>query len=180
MVYISIAPASLREHVPNPHLVNMPIRIVRLGTPRIPNEGTRLGTVRRPPRGVRREQFATRDYYDVWVPDLAASGPVVSWALSEPWTDARWTKYTKLYLREMAKPVPRRLIAMLAAMSATSNFSVGCYCADETRCHRTLLRQLLVDAGAVMVAESDDAAPTIEQRAEQRVAPHARKHRSRE
>lgn len=130
----------------------MPIRIVRLGTPRAPDEGTRLGTVRRPPRGVRREQFAARDYYDVWVPDLAPSGAVVSWALAEPWTDARWEKYVKTYRREMAKPVPRRLIEMLAAMSKSSNFSVGCYCADEARCHRALLRQLLIDAGARMAA----------------------------
>jgi len=127
------------------------IRIVRLGTPRAPDEGTRLGTVRRPPRGVRREQFAVRDFYDVWVPDLAPSGPVVSWALSEPWTPTRWAKYVKIYRREMAKPVPRRLIAMLAAMSVTSDFSVGCYCADETRCHRALLRHLLHNAGAVIV-----------------------------
>ena len=131
----------------------MSIRVVRLGTPRAPNEGTRLGTVRRPPRGVRREEFATRDFYDVWVPDLAASGDVVSWALSEPWTPQRWAKYERLYRREMAKPVPRRLIAMLAAMSATSNFSVGCYCADETHCHRSILRALLIDAGAVMVSD---------------------------
>ena len=133
----------------------MPIRIVRLGTPRAPNEGTRLGTVRRPPRGVRREHFATRDYYDVWVPDLAPSSAVVTWALSETWTDARWTRYEKIYRREMAKPVPRRLIAMLAAFSATSNFSVGCYCADESRCHRGLLRQLLTAAGAAMATEVD-------------------------
>ena len=129
----------------------MPIRVVRLGSPRAPGEGTRLGTVRRPPRGVRRELFAARDYYDVWVPDLAPSSPVVSWALAEPWTNARWTKYAGIYRREMAKPVPSRLIAMLAALSATSNFSVGCYCADETRCHRTLLREILVAAGATVV-----------------------------
>lgn len=133
----------------------MPIRIVRLGTPRSPDEGTRLGTVRRPPRGVRREQFAARDYYDVWVPDLAPSGAVVSWALAEPWTDARWKKYVKVYRREMAKPVPRRLIEMLAAMSKSSNFSVGCYCADETRCHRGLLREMLIAAGAEIVPGSE-------------------------
>lgn len=128
----------------------MAIRVVRLGTARTPDEGTRLGTVRRPPRGVRREDFAARNYYDVWVPDLAPSGAVVSWALSEPWTPERWAKYVKIYRREMALPVPRRLIAMLASMSATSNFSVGCYCADETHCHRALLRELLAGAGAVM------------------------------
>jgi len=137
----------------------MAIRVVRLGTSRAPDEGTRLGTVRRPPRGVRREDFAARNYYDVWVPDLAPSGAVVSWALSEPWTPVRWAKYVKTYRREMAKPVPRRLIAMLASMSATSNFSVGCYCADETHCHRALLREMLADAGAVMVDTRFDADP---------------------
>lgn len=128
----------------------MPVRIVRLGTPRAPDEGTRLGTVRRPPRGVRREQFAPRDFYDVWVPDLAPSSAVVSWALSGPWTPERWRKYERIYRREMARPVPRRLIAMLATLSRTGNFSVGCYCADETHCHRALLREMLVAAGATM------------------------------
>jgi uncharacterized protein YeaO (DUF488 family) len=133
----------------------MPVRIVRLGTPRAPDEGTRLGTVRRPPRGVRREEFATRDYYDVWVPDLAPSSEVVSSALGASWTDARWAKFARVYRREMAKPVPRRLIAMLAAMSHTGNFSVGCYCADETRCHRTLLREMLVAAGAIVAVHDE-------------------------
>ncbi len=135
----------------------MPILIVRLGTPRAPDEGTRLGTVRRPPRGVKREDFSRRDYYDAWVPDLAPSGPIVSWALSEPWTPERWTKYDRIYRREMAKPVPRRLIAMLAAMSVTSNFSVGCYCADETRCHRAILRDLLAGAGAAVLEAAEPA-----------------------
>ncbi len=134
----------------------MPIRIVRLGTPRAPDEGTRLGTVRRPPRGIRREDFAKRDYYDAWVPDLAPSGAVVSTALSQSWTDARWAKFARAYRREMAQPVPRRLIAMLAAMSTTANFSVGCYCEDETRCHRTLLRELLIEAGAMIDPATDD------------------------
>ena len=106
---------------------------------------------------MKREDFARRDYYDVWVPDLAPSGPIVSWALSEPWTPERWRKYERIYRREMAEPVPRRLIAMLAAMSATSNFSVGCYCADETQCHRAILRELLLDAGAVVEGERAEA-----------------------
>ena len=133
----------------------MPVRIVRLGTPRAPDEGTRLGTVRRPPRGVRREEFPTRDYYDVWVPDLAPSSALVSSALSESWTDARWAKFVRTYRREMAKPVPRRLITMLAALSRTGSFSVGCYCTDESRCHRTLLREMLVAAGAVMAGHDE-------------------------
>jgi uncharacterized protein YeaO (DUF488 family) len=107
--------------------------------------------VRRPPRGVRKEEFARRDYFDVWVPELAPSGPVVSWALSEPWTAKRWTLYVRRYLGEMRKPPARRLITLLAAMSRDTNFSVGCYCEDETRCHRSLLRGLFVEAGARLV-----------------------------
>ena len=126
------------------------IRVVRLGTARGPDEGLRLGTVRRPPRGVRKEDFARRDYFDVWVPDLAPSGPVVTWALSEPWTAKRWTLYVRRYLAEMRKPPARRLITLLAAMSRDTHFSVGCYCEDETHCHRSLLRTLLVEAGATM------------------------------
>jgi uncharacterized protein YeaO (DUF488 family) len=126
----------------------VPIRIVRLGSPRTSDEGVRLGTVRRPPRGVRKEDFAKRDYYDVWLPELAASAPLVSWALSEPWTDARWRRYERAYRREMREPGARHLLETLAALSRHTNFSVGCYCEDESRCHRSILRELLVDAGA--------------------------------
>jgi uncharacterized protein YeaO (DUF488 family) len=126
----------------------MSIRVVRLGTSRSPDEGLRLGTVRRPPRGVKKSDFARRDWYDVWVPDLAPSAQLVSWALADPWTDQRWKRYSREYLREMKEPSAQRLIALLAAMSNTTNFSVGCYCENESRCHRALLRQLLIDAGA--------------------------------
>ena len=129
----------------------MPLRVVRLGSPREPGEGLRLGTVRRPPRGVRKADHARRDYYDVWLPELAPSAPIVSWALADPWTDARWTRYARLYRREMAEPTPRHLLTMLAALSRSTNVSVGCYCEDESRCHRSLLRELLVDAGADVV-----------------------------
>ena len=129
----------------------MPIRVVRLGTPRFPNEGIRLGTVRRPPRGVRKEDFARRDYFDVWTPELAPSGPVVTWALSEPWTAKRWAAYARRNRSEMSKPAAQRLIALLAALSPTTNLSVGCYCEDESRCHRSLLRDLLVHAGADVI-----------------------------
>ena len=129
----------------------MPIRVVRLGTPRLPGEGLRLGTVRRPPRGVKKEDFARLDYYDVWLPELAPSAPLVSWALSEPWTDARWEKYARNYRREMSEPRAQRLLELIAAMSQKTNVSVGCYCADETRCHRSLLRQLLRERGAKIV-----------------------------
>ena len=128
----------------------MSIRVVRLGSPRAPGEGLRLGTVRRPPRGVRKEDFARRDYFDLWFPDLAPSAPLVSWALSEPWTDARWKRYARAYQREMRAPAARRLLGLLAALSRQTDLSVGCYCEDESRCHRSLLRDLLVEAGADM------------------------------
>ena len=126
----------------------MAIRVVRLGTPRHAREGLRLGTVRRPPRAVRKEDFGRLDYYDVWVPDLAASSDLVSWALSEPCTPKRWARYRREYLRQMRHPHARRLIQLLAALSTTTNFSIGCYCEDESHCHRSLLRELLVAAGA--------------------------------
>ena len=129
----------------------MAVRIVRLGTPRDPEEGLRLGTVRRPPRGVRKEDYAARDYYDVWMPELAPSAPLVSWALSEPFTPERWAVYERKYLREMREPAAQRLLALLAALSSQTNFSVGCYCADETHCHRSLLKRLLSEHGAEIV-----------------------------
>lgn len=128
----------------------MAIRVVQLGTPRQPGEGLRVGTVRRPPRGVRRQDYARRDYFDLWLPELAPSGPLVSWALSEPWTDKRWNAYARRYLAEMRKPAPQRLIALLAALSAGADFSIGCYCDDQSRCHRLLLRQLFAEQGAAM------------------------------
>ena len=130
----------------------MAIRVVRLGTPRRPDEGVRLGTVRRPPRGVRKGDYAQRDYFDVWVPELAPSAPLVSWALSTPFTPARWATYARKYRREMAQPAVQRLLALLAALSLQTNFSVGCYCEDESHCHRSLLKQLLREHGARIVA----------------------------
>ena len=126
----------------------MAISVVRLGEPRAPAEGLRLGTVRRPPRGVKKAEYSTRDFFDVWMPELAPSAELVSWALSEPFTPPRWARYAKLYRSQMGKPPASRLITLLAGLSHHSNFSVGCYCADETRCHRSLLRGLLLDAGA--------------------------------
>ena len=130
----------------------MPIRVVRLGTPREPDEGVRLGTVRRPPRGVRKEDIARRDYYDVWAPELAPSAPLVKQALSAPWTEKRWAMFAKKYRAEMRAPVSQRLIVILAALSARSSFSVGCYCENEARCHRSVLREILADAGAVLIS----------------------------
>jgi uncharacterized protein YeaO (DUF488 family) len=126
----------------------MSVRIVRLGTARFPKEGLRIGTVRRPPRGVRKADYARRDYFDVWLPELAPSAPLVSFALSKPFTPERWATYRRKYRREMLKPATQRLIALLAALSSQTDFSVGCYCADETRCHRSLLKELLIEHGA--------------------------------
>jgi uncharacterized protein YeaO (DUF488 family) len=128
----------------------MAIRVVRLGNPRAPGEGLRLGTVRRPPRGVRKADFAAKDYFDVWLPELAPSAEVVSWALSEPWTDSRWKRYVRRYRKEMREPQARHLIELLAALSHQTSFSVGCYCENATRCHRSLLRELLADVGAAI------------------------------
>jgi uncharacterized protein YeaO (DUF488 family) len=126
------------------------IRIVRLGSARVPEEGLRLGTVRRPPRGVPKADYARRDYYDVWVPDLAPSPALFSWIKSRPLTDANWRTYTRRYRAEMKRPLPKRLMELLAALSARTNFSVGCYCEDESRCHRSLLKELLKEAGATL------------------------------
>ena len=129
----------------------MALRIVRLGTPREREEGLRIGTVRRPPRGVRKEDYARRDFFDVWLPELAPSAPLVSWALSEPFTPARWATYARKYRGEMRKPAAQRLLALLATLSSQTNLSVGCYCGDETRCHRSLLKNLLIEQGAKIV-----------------------------
>ncbi len=123
----------------------MSIRIVRLGTPRLPGEGLRIGTVRRPPRGVRKEDYASRDYFDVWLPELAPSAALVSSALSGP-----FAPFARKYRAEMKQPAAQRMLALLAALSKTANFSVGCYCEEESQCHRSLLRELLAEQGAVI------------------------------
>src|SRR3954462_9718374 len=104
----------------------MAIRVVRLGTARHPAEGLRLGTVRRPPRGVKKADFARLNYYDVWLPELSPNAKTVTVALSAEWTDARWKKFRSTYMKEMREPNPRQLIERLAALSRTTNFSVGC------------------------------------------------------
>jgi uncharacterized protein YeaO (DUF488 family) len=128
----------------------MAIRIVRLGSARDPKEGSRIGTVRRPPRGVRKADYARRNYFDVWLPELAPSAPLVSLALSEPFTPECWATYKRKYRREMLKPAAQRVIALLAALSSQTNFSVGCYCENESRCHRSLLKEILIEQGAKM------------------------------
>lgn len=125
----------------------MSVRVVRLGSPRSPGEGTRIGTVRRPPRGVPKEEFASRDYYDVWFPTLAPSAETVKVAQGAE-TEAEWSAFERTYRKEMKEPAARHALALLAALSHDADFSVGCYCEDEERCHRSALGQLLVEAGA--------------------------------
>jgi uncharacterized protein YeaO (DUF488 family) len=128
----------------------MAIRIVRLGSPREPGEGLRLGTVRRPPRGVKKEDTARLDYYDLWLPELAPSAELMAWAHAEPFTAKRWATFAARYRREMAEPAAGRLLALVAALSRQTALAVGCYCEDETRCHRSLLRELLAANGAAI------------------------------
>ena len=128
----------------------MAIRVVRLGSARLAGEGPRLGTVRRPPRGVRKADFSKLDFFDVWLPELSPSADVVSWAMAEPWTDKRWATFSRRYRSEMGTPVARHLIDLLATMSKQTDLSVGCYCEDESRCHRSVLRELLAEAGAAV------------------------------
>ncbi len=129
----------------------MPIRVVRLGTRRAAGEGLRLGIVRRPPRGVPKARFAKDDWYDLWLPDLAPSEPLVKQALRAS-SDREWRAFVKKYRNEMAAPEKARLIDLLAALSRSSSFSVGCYCEDENRCHRSVLRMLLKERGAKLVS----------------------------
>jgi uncharacterized protein YeaO (DUF488 family) len=125
----------------------MTARVVRLGTRRLPGEGLRIGTVRRPPRGVPKSEHAARDWYDVWLPELAPSAAAVELGRGAA-TERQWTTFAKKYRTEMAAPEKVRLLKLLAAMSHEANFSVGCYCEDESRCHRSLLRGLLQALGA--------------------------------
>lgn len=125
----------------------MSVRVVRLGTPRVPREGTRIGTVRRPPRGVPKAQFAAQNWYDVWFPTLAPSVETMKLG-QEAVSPAQWSAFTRKYKAEMAAPDSRHALELLAALSHTTDFSVGCYCENEDRCHRSVLKQLLVEHGA--------------------------------
>jgi uncharacterized protein YeaO (DUF488 family) len=127
----------------------MAVRIVRLGSPRHASEGLRLGTVRRPPRGVPRSEFARRDWYDVWFPTLAPSVPTMKLAQAAT-TPAQWAAFARKYRAEMAAPEAAHAIALLAALSHRTDLAVGCYCEVESHCHRSLLRRLLADAGALI------------------------------
>lgn len=130
----------------------MAIRIVRLGSPRAADEGLRIGTVRRPPRGVPKSEFASQDWYDVWFPNLSPTPALVKEA-QEAASERDWAAFARKYRAEMASPDNARTLDLLAALSHQTNFSVGCYCADEARCHRSILRTLLVEKGAKL-AES--------------------------
>ena len=127
----------------------MAIRIVRLGSPRGEHEGLRIGTVRRPPRGVPKEEFAKRDYYDVWLPNLAPSAELMTQGRAAA-TDAEWKHFERAYRKEMSAPDASRVIDLLAALSHSSALSVGCYCEDEAHCHRGVLRQLLLERRALL------------------------------
>ena len=129
----------------------MAIRVVRLGSPRGRGEGPRLGTVRRPPRGVPKARFAADNWYDLWLPDLAPSEALVKSAQRAE-SDADWKAFARKYRKEMASPVRVRLLELLAALSQGADFSVGCYCEDEARCHRSVLRTLLAEKGAALAA----------------------------
>ena len=137
----------------------MGIRVVRLGTPRRQDEGLRIGTVRRPPRGVPKARFASDDWYDVWSPNLSPTPDLMKLALTtheDPDSAASrktWGVFTRLFEREMAAPDAARTLDVLAALSHQTNFSIGCYCEDEARCHRSVLRGLLVARGAQMAPD---------------------------
>lgn len=125
----------------------MTVHIVRLGTPRLEGEGLRIGTVRRPPRGVPKNEYASRDIYDVWLPELAPSEELIK--LGKAAEDEKsWRTFTRKYRSEMKRPEKKRLLDLLAALSKQTHFSVGCYCADESRCHRSILRELLAERDA--------------------------------
>ena len=125
----------------------MSLRVVRLGSPRAPDEGVRIGTVRRPPRGVPKEEFASRDFYDVWLPELSPSAELVAQAQRAE-SDGDWQRFVRAYRREMSRPEARHLIDLLAALSHRTDLAVGCYCETESRCHRSVLRALLEEASA--------------------------------
>jgi uncharacterized protein YeaO (DUF488 family) len=128
----------------------MAVRIVRLGTERLPGEGLRIGTVRRPPRGVIKSEYASKNYYDVWLPTLAPTPGLVKLALAAE-SPQDWKRFVTKYRREMAATGQSTTLDTLAALSHHTDFSVGCYCADESRCHRSVLRQLLTERGAIVL-----------------------------
>jgi uncharacterized protein YeaO (DUF488 family) len=140
----------------------MSVRIVRLGSPRHPGEGLRIGTVRRPPRGVPKSEYASRDIYDVWLPTLAPSEALLkdARAASAEGDGKAWKSFVRRYRAEMKAPDARALLDVLAALSQQTDFAVGCYCADESRCHRSVLRELLAERGARIESSGRTGAQT--------------------
>jgi uncharacterized protein YeaO (DUF488 family) len=125
------------------------LRIVRLGSPRAPNEGTRIGTVRRPPRGVRKQRYAADDWFDVWYPELAPSAQLMARVRAAE-AEAEWKGFVRAFKAEMNAPSAQRTLDLLAALSHRANLSIGCYCENEARCHRSVLRELLKERGAIL------------------------------
>jgi uncharacterized protein YeaO (DUF488 family) len=130
----------------------MSLRIVQLGTPRAPGEGLRIGTVRRPPRGVPKSRYSEDDWYDVWLPDVAPSQELVKAALSSQ-SESEWKTFIRKYTAELKRPQASRLLDLLAALSHTTNISIGCYCEDESHCHRSVLRRKLAEREAEIVKD---------------------------
>ena len=128
----------------------MSIRIVRLGSPRRAGEGLRIGTVRRPPRGVPKSEFAKRDFYDVWLPNLSPSQELIKEAKSSD-DDKSWSAFKKKFRAQMSEPEASKVLDLVAALSHQTNMSLGCYCEDENRCHRSVLRELLIERGADLI-----------------------------
>ena len=133
----------------------MTIRIVKLGAPRTPDEGLRIGTVRRPPRGVKKEDYASKDIYDVWFPNLSPSEALLKEGLQIK-DEKSWNKFKRKFVAEMKLAEPRRDLDLLAALSHRTNFAIGCYCEDETRCHRSILRELLEQREASMIGGKNE------------------------
>lgn len=136
----------------------MAIRVVRLGSPRQRGEGLRIGTVRHPPRGVPKGEHATRDYYDAWLPGLAPSAGLVRSALAVS-DDRDWRAFTRRYRAELKRPEAERLLDLLAKLSRVTELSVGCYCETESRCHRSILRSVLAEHGALLEPARPEQAP---------------------
>lgn len=127
----------------------MAIRVVRLGSPRAKGEGLRIGTVRRPPRGVPKTEYASRDIYDVWLPNLSPSEPLLKQGLAAQ-DDKAWARFARAFRKEMKAPEAARVLDLLAALSHQTDFAIGCYCADAERCHRSILGELLAERGALL------------------------------
>ena len=142
-------PVTVVLSVKRTEVLSMSVRVVRLGSERHPNEGVRIGTVRRPPRGVPKSEFSSQNWYDVWFPNLAPSVETMKLGQGAT-TPAQWAAFAKKYRAEMSLPEASHALSLLAALSHSTNFSVGCYCQEEAHCHRSILRALLAEKGATL------------------------------